>query len=110
MEGNINNPPPGTFLFGVGAKAKFENFFAIHHADPAHSVVPTHYTILYNNTSIKQDQLQKMLHQLTFMYFNWAGTIKVPAPVQNAHKLAYFSGQTGVKNVKENLKKTLYYL
>ncbi len=110
MEGNINNPPPGTFLFGVGAKAKFENFYAIHHADPAHSVVPTHYTILYNNTSIKQDQLQKMLHQLTFMYFNWAGTIKVPAPVQNAHKLAYFSGQTGVKNVKENLKKTLYYL
>ncbi len=109
-DGNIKNPPPGTFVYGVGAKQDFENFYAVHHADRTHSVVPTHYTILFNDTAILQEDLQKMLHQLTFMYFNWAGTIKVPAPVQNAHKLAYFSGQTGIKNVKENLKRTLYYL
>ena len=26
---------------------------------------------------------------MTHMYFNWPGTVRVPAPCQYAHKLAY---------------------
>ena len=110
MMDNIKNPPAGTFIPGIGSKTRYPNFYAVHHADPQHSVVPTHYTILYNDTNIDEEILKKISHQLSFMYFNWAGTIKVPAPVQNAHKLAYFYGQTGIKKVKENLSKSLFYL
>ena len=35
-------------------------------------------------------------YKLTHMYYNWPGTVRVPAPCQYAHKLAYqvsfFSG------------------
>lgn len=27
------------------------------------------------------------------MYFNWQGSIRVPAPIQLAHKLAYYIGE-----------------
>ena len=28
-------------------------------------------------------------YKLTHMYYNWPGTVRVPAPCQYAHKLAY---------------------
>ena len=43
----------------------------------------------YDNTGLKPDIIQKISYKLTHMYYNWPGTVRVPAPCQYAHKLAY---------------------
>ena len=50
---------------------------------------PTHYIVVHDNTGLKPDILQKISYKLTHMYYNWPGTVRVPAPCQYAHKLAY---------------------
>ena len=50
---------------------------------------PTHYIVVHDNTGLKPDILQKISYKLTHMYYNWLGTVRVPAPCQYAHKLAY---------------------
>ena len=50
---------------------------------------PTHYIVVHDNTGLKTDILQKISYKLTHMYYNWPGTVRVPAPCQYAHKLAY---------------------
>lgn len=59
------------------------------------------------------------------MYFNWAGTVRgskhstkgkltfeisVPAPCQNAHKVAYLTGKSLHEEPAYNLRHLLYYL
>jgi len=43
---------------------------------------------------------------------NWKGAIKVPAPVQNAHKIAYLGGETLTEGsqVMDKLRTLPYYL
>ena len=36
----------------------------------------------------------KLAFKLCYMYYNWTGGIKVPAPTMMAHKLAYLVGQS----------------
>ena len=33
------------------------------------------------------NDVQKLSYKLTHLYFNWPGTVRVPAPVQYAHKM-----------------------
>jgi len=40
---------------------------------------PTHYIVLYDNADIKPDMMQKFAYATSFMYFNWAGSVRVPA-------------------------------
>ena len=35
----------------------------------------------------------RVTFKLCHMYWNWPGTIRVPAPCKYAHKLAFLSGQ-----------------
>lgn len=71
---------------------------------------PTHYIVLHDNSDIKPDVIQKFAYACSFMYFNWSGTIRVPAMCQYAHKAAGLVGQhMGVEPSKE-LADKLYYL
>ena len=38
--------------------------------------------------SLGPDVIQQLAYKLTHMYFNWPGTVRVPALCQYAHKLA----------------------
>ena len=50
------------------------------------TVNPTHY-IVTDAGSIEIDLIQKVAYALSHMYFNWTGTVKIPAPCQYARKL-----------------------
>ncbi len=59
------------------------------------TVSPTHFIVLKDlegNQSPKlgPTEIQKLAYKLTHMYFNWPGTVRVPAPVQYAHKLVSY--------------------
>lgn len=55
-------------------------------------VKPTRYSIIYDSLGAPQEQLELLTFKLCHSYFNVAGAISVPAPVQYAHKLAALIG------------------
>lgn len=99
-------------------------------------MTPTHYHVIEDTTNITPDQIQQLTHKLTHMYYNWSvsshlefhnynktiitrylyiliifqGTVRVPAPCQLAHKLAYLAGQTLGVSPNTALDELLYYL
>ena len=47
------------------------------------TVSPTHYISLGHDEEVwKVDHLQRLAYKMTHMYYNWPGTIRVPAPCQ----------------------------
>ena len=40
------------------------------------------------------DHLQKLTYKLCHLYYNWPRTVRVPAPCQYAHKLAFLVGES----------------
>ena len=48
--------------------------------------------------------------QLTYLYFNWSGTVRVPAVCQYAHKLAYLIGENIKTQPSGHLNDLLYFL
>lgn len=48
-----------------------------------------HYFVAVDDCHIPKDQLHEFTYQLSHMYYNWEGPIKVPAPCMYAHKIAY---------------------
>jgi hypothetical protein len=53
-------------------------------------VLPTHFYVPKNDSCLKRADIHQLTYALCYYYFNWAGSIKVPAPVQYAHKIAEF--------------------
>ncbi|TWW60784.1 Piwi-like protein 2 [Takifugu flavidus] len=90
---NFGIPPPGTILDHTLTQRKWVDFYLMsHHIRQGHGV-PTHYISLYNTTNLTPDHLQRLTFKMCHLYWNWPGTIPVPAPCKYAHKLAYLSGQ-----------------
>ena len=46
------------------------------------TVSPTHYLVVSDTSGLKPDHMQRLTYKLTHMYYNWPGTIRVPAPCQ----------------------------
>mmetsp|Transcript_6061 Transcript_6061/g.775 ORF Transcript_6061/g.775 Transcript_6061/m.775 type:complete len:93 (+) Transcript_6061:2111-2389(+) len=55
--------------------------------------------------------LMQLTYKLCFMYYNWTGAIKVPAPTMMAHKLAYLVGSSvHTQDMAPSISETMYYL
>lgn len=67
------------------------------------NVSPTHYNAIYDTTGLKPNHMQRLSYKLTDLYFNWPGTVRVPAPCQYAHKLAFLAGQPRIRNTAGTL-------
>lgn len=104
------NPSPGTVVDDVITRRHLFDFYLIPQSVGQGTVTPTHYIVVANTAGIKPDHLQKLAYKLCHLYYNWSGTIRVPAPCQYAHKLAYLVGQHIGKVPSETLNTCLYYL
>lgn len=74
------------------------------------TVTPTHYTILVNSTGLSTDRIQILTFKMCHLYFNWSGTVRIPAVSQYAKKLAFMTNQSLQRAVHEDLRETLYFL
>jgi len=72
------------------------------------TVSPTHFIVVEGGFS--PDFIQKLAYRLTHMYFNWPGTVRVPAPCQYAHKLASMVGEHLHVIPGTSMENRLYYL
>ena len=58
----------------------------------------------------KLETVQRLAYKLSHMYYNWSGTIRVPAPCMYAHKLATLIGESVKKEPSLLLNNRLFYL
>jgi len=104
------NPAPGAILdHSITSKDLFDFYLVSQHVTQG-TVTPTHYIVVYDDSNFKPDQLQRLSYKMTHLYFNWSGTIKVPAPCQYAHKLAFLTGQYLQDDASSTLSDRLFYL
>ncbi|NWS11840.1 PIWL1 protein, partial [Pachyramphus minor] len=108
--GGLKNPPPGTVVDTVVTRPEWYDFFVVSHTVKNGCVTPTHYNVIYDGSQLKPDHLQRLTYKLCHMYYNWSGVIRVPAPCQYAHKLAFLVGQSIHREPNLMLSDRLYYL
>jgi len=106
----LDNPPPGTILDHTVTKRDWYDFFLVSQHVGQGTVSPTHYIVIHDSLELPVDAVQRISYKLTHMYFNWPGTVRVPAPCQYAHKLAYQVGEHVHKEPSALLEDRLFYL
>ena len=106
---NIKNPPPGTLVNSVVVPDR-QSFYLISHCVTQGQASPTLYRVIFNDQNVEIMALAKFAFNLCYMYPNWTGGIKVPAPTMLAHKLAMLVGQSVRSEFKENLRMLPWFL
>ena len=107
---NMSNPNPGTVVDSCITRQYWPDFFLVSQHVRHGTVTPTHYIVVHGHDELKPDHIQRLSYKLTHMYYNWPGTIRVPAPCQYAHKLAYLVGQNVRTEPSQKLCDKLFYL
>lgn len=94
----LDNPEPGTILDNglvenEDGNKKFD-FFLVPQQTTQGCVMPVHYFVPLNESEdLTKEVVENLTYALCYIYPNWAGSIKVPAPCQLAHKIAdYYHG------------------
>uniref|UniRef100_A0A8C6Q6P4 Piwi-like RNA-mediated gene silencing 1 n=1 Tax=Nothobranchius furzeri TaxID=105023 RepID=A0A8C6Q6P4_NOTFU len=110
FQDRLTNPPPGTVIDTEVTRPEWYDFYIVSQAVRSGSVSPTHYNVVYDTSGLKPDHMQRLTYKLCHMYYNWQGIIRVPAPCQYAHKLAFLVGQSIHKQPNAQLDDFLFYL
>jgi aubergine-like protein len=95
---NGQNPEPGTVIdkkvVNKESAAISYDFYAVSQNTTQGCVTPTHYFVQFDDSGMPKQVLEQLTYNLAYGYQNWAGSIKVPAPCQYAHKVAEYYLQT----------------
>lgn len=105
-----NNPPPGTIVDDVVTNPIKYDFYIVSQSVRQGTVSPCAYNVIADSTGWRADQLQRITYKMTHMYYNWSGSVKVPAPCQYAHKLAFLVAQFIRRPPSMQMENLLYYL
>ncbi|GLG94082.1 Piwi-like protein Ago3 [Gryllus bimaculatus] len=106
----LQNPLPGTVLDHTVTRHDWYDFFLVSQCSNRGTVSPTHYVVVHDDGDIKPDHVQRLTYKMTHLYYNWTGTISIPAPAQYAHRLAQLVGQHLHKDPSSSLSDKLYFL
>jgi len=111
---NINsneNPGPGTVVDNTITLPERFDFYMVTAAARQGTVSPCCYNVLGDSGGLDADKIQRFTYKMCHLYYNWSGTVAVPAPCQYAHKLAFLTGMAlGGGAAKESLNKKLHFL
>ena len=94
------NPPQGTYVDqGFVEQETEENgifdFFLVPHSVTQGAVKPTHFYVASNTSEISKDAILNFTYALCYNYYNWADSIKIPAPCMMADKIAIYRSEIG---------------
>jgi len=90
------NPLQGTVVCEETVSEKYWDFYLVAQKVTQGSCTPSKYTVLYNNTNLRffinfsESDIIELTYGQCANYYNWQGTIKIPACVKYADLLAYF--------------------
>nr|UJZ92587.1 piwi-like protein Siwi [Scaphoideus titanus] len=105
-----NNPRPGTVVDDVITLPERYDFFIISQYVNQGTVSPTSYNVIHDTLGLDPDKIQRLTFKMTHLYYNWSGTVRVPAPVQYAHKLAFLVSQSLHRQPNQSLEELLFFL
>jgi len=101
-QAQLKNPEPGTIIDKEITCGK--DFYLISQKTTQGTAAPTHYFILgnminkagvYENVNPDETTIRNvemLTYKMCYLYYNWTGSIKVPAPIQYAQKLGQLIG------------------
>ncbi|TKS79036.1 Piwi-like protein 1 [Collichthys lucidus] len=110
INGKVCNPPPGTVIDSEVTRPEWYDFYIVSQSVTFGCLSPSHYNVVYDTSGLKPDHMQRLTYKLCHMYYNWQGLIRVPAPCQYAHKLAFLVGQSIHRQPHVQLDNLLFYL
>lgn len=77
--GSYTNPLPGTIVDNHITRFEIYDFFLVAQAVRQGTVSPTHFIVLQDDSNYGPDIIHKLSYKLCFLYFNWPGTVRIPA-------------------------------
>lgn len=107
---NYQNPSPGTVVDSVVTLPERYDFMICSQHIRQGTVSPTVYNVIYDSISLPPAKLQILTFKACHLYYNWSGTVRVPAVVQYARKLAFLCGQFLHRQPHPGLGRRLYFL
>ncbi|KAM6106809.1 piwi-like protein 2 [Pterocles gutturalis] len=106
----FSSPPPGTVIDHTVTSSEWQDFFLLAHRSRQGCSIPTRYVCVLNTANLSCEHLQRLTFKLCHLYWNWPGTVRVPAPCKYAHKLAFLAGQVLHHEPSTQLCNTLFFL
>ncbi|XP_047325590.1 protein argonaute 4A [Impatiens glandulifera] len=91
--GSPDNVPPGTVIDNKICHPKNNDFYMCAHAGMIGTTRPTHYHVLWDEVGFSADDLQELVHALSYVYQKSTTAVSVVAPVCYAHLAATQMGQ-----------------
>lgn len=93
--GRLQNPKPGMVLDHTVLKKDAHEFYLV--ATNCRQGVPTpaHYSVIVDDIKIGSEAVQEIAYKLSYLYYNFSGAVKIPAPIKYAYRLATMVGERG---------------
>ncbi|XP_057480232.1 protein argonaute 4-like [Actinidia eriantha] len=91
--GSPDNVPPGTVIDSKVCHPRNNDFYMCAHAGMIGTTRPTHYHVLLDEVGFSADELQELVHSLSYVYQRSTTAISVVAPICYAHLAATQMGQ-----------------
>ncbi|KAF7831507.1 protein argonaute 4-like [Senna tora] len=88
-----DNVPPGTVIDNKICHPRNYDFYLCAHAGMIGTSRPTHYHVLLDEIGFSADELQELVHSLSYVYQRSTTAISVVAPICYAHLAATQMGQ-----------------
>ena len=110
----FQNPEPGSIIFEELSEG-YKEFHLASASVREGTCTPVSFKIAYEtHENFPLEAIADLTYNQTYGYFNWTGSVRVPAPLQNANKLAKLYSEIGdeLKTEAKNsdLKSKLFYL
>ncbi|CAB4268631.1 unnamed protein product [Prunus armeniaca] len=82
------NVPPGTIIDNKVRHPKNNDFYLCAHAGMIGTTRPAHYHVLYDELGFSADNVQELVHSLSYVYQRSTTAVSVVAPICYAHLAA----------------------
>ncbi|KAK2996028.1 hypothetical protein RJ640_023398 [Escallonia rubra] len=86
--GSPDNVPPGTVIDTQVCHPHNNDFYMCAHAGMIGTTRPTHYHVLFDDIGFTADDLQELIHSLSYVYQRSTTAISIVSPVRYAHLAA----------------------
>jgi hypothetical protein len=108
----IKSPDSGTLIDSMVTYGDVFNFYLVNQyvMNDRGVARPSHYIVTYDSANFAHSSIQYLTYVLTFLYYNHPGSVRFPAPLMYARKVAQFTAQVVKTPVSERLTESFYYL